>query len=147
MIDILDAARYLIFLSYGEKRYSLTPLKIQKILYLAQGWSYVWDGVPAYPDRFVAWQSGPVNEKVYEAFKQYGRGEIPEWEGLSKLMDRDVEETLDAVWLEYGKISAYDLVELTHKQDPWKYAYTDNREISNENIRKYFQSTFLSINE
>ena len=62
MVDILDAARYFVFLSYGRKQYSLTPLKLQKILYLAQGWSYVWDNHAAFPDEFEAWQYGPVNE-------------------------------------------------------------------------------------
>ena len=37
MVDILDAAHYLIFLSYRRSSYSLTPLKLQKLLYLAQG--------------------------------------------------------------------------------------------------------------
>lgn len=37
MIDIMDAAHYLIYLSYHEKRGSLIPLKLQKLLYLAQG--------------------------------------------------------------------------------------------------------------
>ena len=69
MVDILDAARYLIFLSYGRKKYSLTPLKLQKLLYLTQGWSYVWDNKPAFVDDFCAWQYGPVNERVYETFK------------------------------------------------------------------------------
>ena len=142
MVDILDAARYLVFLSYGEQKYSLTPLKIQKILYLAQGWSYVWDGVAAYPDEFSAWQYGPVNEKVYETFKKYGRSEIPEKEGIDELIDQNVEETLEAVWQEYGKMSAYDLVELTHKQTPWQYAYPQNLEITNKSIKNYFQSTF-----
>ena len=34
MVDILEAARYLVFLSYQEDRHSLTPVKLQKILYL-----------------------------------------------------------------------------------------------------------------
>lgn len=142
MVDIVDAARYLVFLSYRGQKYSLTPLKIQKILYLAQGWSYVWDGVAAYPDEFSAWQYGPVNEKVYETFKQYGRSEIPERECIDELTDKDVEETLEAVWQEYGKMSAYDLVELTHTQTPWKYAYPRNLGITNKSIKHYFQSTF-----
>ena len=39
MIDIMDASRYLVFLSYHKLQGSLTPLKLQKLLYLAQGWS------------------------------------------------------------------------------------------------------------
>ena len=61
---------------------------------------------------------------------------------LGILADKDVEETLEAVWQEYGKMSAYDLVELTHTQTPWKYAYPRNLGITNKSIKHYFQSTF-----
>ena len=142
MVDILDAARYLIFLSYGRKKYSLTPLKLQKLLYLTQGWSYVWDNKPAFVDGFCAWQYGPVNERVYETFKKYGRSEIPEVEGCSRIADESVEETIEAIWLEYGKSAAYDLVELTHSQSPWKNAYSKGLRITNSSIQTYFQSTF-----
>ena len=142
MVDILDAARYLIFLSYGRKKYSLTLLKLQKLLYLAQGWSYVWDNRPAFIDDFCAWQYGPVNERVYETFKKYGRSEISEMEGRSRIADESVRETLEAIWLEYGKLTAYDLVELTHSQTPWKNAYSNGLRITNISIQTYFQSTF-----
>ena len=142
MVDILDAARYLIFLSYGNKKYSLTPLKLQKLLYLVQGWSYVWDDKPAFNDDFCAWQYGPVNEKVYETYKKYGRFEIPEAEGSNRIGDKDVAETIESVWSEYGKYTAYDLVELTHSQSPWKNAYSKGKRITNNSIKAYFQSTF-----
>lgn len=142
MVDILDAARYFVFLSYGRKKYSLTPLKIQKLLYLAQGWSYVWDNMPAFNDDFNAWQYGPVNEKIYNYFKKYGRNELPENEGIDELFDKNVEETIEAVWIEYGGISTYDLVELTHKQTPWRNAYSKGIRITNNSIKEYFQSTY-----
>lgn len=142
MVDILDAARYLVFLSYGKKQYSLTPLKLQKLLYLAQGWSYVWDNRAAFHDEFEAWQYGPVNEMVYETFKKYGRSEIPEKEGINFLGDFDVKETLEAIWNEFGKKTAYDLVNLTHDQKPWRDAYSKGTKITNSSIKQYFQSTF-----
>lgn len=143
MVDIIDAARYLVFLSYGRKQYSLTPLKLQKLLYLAQGWSYVWDKKAAFSDEFEAWQYGPVSKKVYEEFKRYGRSEIPEREGIDSLRDFDVTETLAAIWDEYGKKTAYDLVELTHQQKPWRDAYSQKTKITNNSIKQYFQSTFI----
>ena len=142
MVDILDAARYLVFLSYGRKKYSLTSLKLQKLLYLAQGWSYVWDNRAAFQDEFEAWQYGPVNEKVYETFKKYGRSEIPEKEGINFLGDFDVKETLEAIWNEFGKKTAYELVDLTHEQKPWRDAYSRGTKITNSSIKQYFQSTF-----
>lgn len=142
MVDVLDAARYLVRLSYGKMKYSLTPLKLQKLLYLVQGWSYVWDNRPAFADDFEAWQYGPVNETVYDAFKKYGRSEIPASEGQDNITDLDVKDTIAAVWKEYGKRTAYDLVKLTHKQKPWKDAYASGSRITNSSIKEFFQSTF-----
>lgn len=68
MITILDA-KYFVHLSYSESRASLTPLKLQKILYFAQGWSFVWDNKPLFAETFEAWQYGPVNPKIYNYFK------------------------------------------------------------------------------
>ena len=70
MIDIMDAAHYLVYLSYHEKRGPLIPLKLQKLLYLAQGWSYVWDNKPLFQGEFKAWQYGPVNVDVYNYFNK-----------------------------------------------------------------------------
>ena len=142
MIDILDAARYLILLSYGKKQYSLTQLKLQKLLYLAQGWSYVWDDKPLFDDDFVAWGYGPVNEKVCEEFKKYGRTEIPKEEGKDTIDDIDAKETLEAIWIEFGKKSAYDLIELTRKQSPWIDACSNATNITNNSIRQYFTATY-----
>ena len=142
MINIMDAAHYLVYLSYGEQRRSLTSLKLQKLLYLAQGWSYVWDNRPLFHDEFEAWQYGPVNAEVYNYFKRFGRNEIPEYEGLNSRMDKDSRETLDAVWDKYCSYSAFELVELTHRQEPWKNAYNRRGTIKNSDIKLYFQSTY-----
>ena len=96
MVDILEAARYLVYLSYQEDRHSLTPLKLQKILYLSQGWSFVWDNKELFPEDFCAWEYGPPNEKVYETFKKYGRSEISAAEGIPGVVDKDARDTLDA---------------------------------------------------
>lgn len=142
MINILDAAKYFVYLSYQEYRASLTPLKLQKILYFAQGWSFVWDNFPLFSADFEAWQYGPVNSEVYNYFKKYGRNEIPEMEGISRICDDDAKETMNIVWRNYGSYSASELVELTHKQLPWKIAYENNTRITNNDIKQYFQSTY-----
>lgn len=141
MIRIMDAARYLIWLSYhGVDR--ITPLKLQKLLYLSQGWSYVWDDVPLFADQFEAWQYGPVNMEVYQSFKKYGRQSIPAHEGICTVGDGEAGGTLEAVWDYYGSCSSFDLVELTHSQSPWKGAYKAGRPIRNEEIRQYFRSIY-----
>ena len=143
MMDIMEAARYLIYLSYHVNVKSLTPLKLQKVLYLAQGWSYVWDDCPLFPDEFEAWQYGPVNVEVYNYFRDYGREEIPECEGNDgELLDSDLRETLDFVWDKYCSYSAFELVKLTHKQEPWINAYNNNETIKNSDIKRFFQAMY-----
>ena len=142
MITILDAAKYFVHLSYSESRASLTPLKLQKILYFAQGWSFVWDNKPLFAETFEAWQYGPVNPKIYNYFKKYGRNEIPKKEEILYVTDVESEETMEAVWNNYGDYNAFELVEMTHEQTPWKEAYENNTCIINEDIKQYFQSTY-----
>lgn len=144
MVNIVEAARYLVYLSYQKNRYSLTSLKLQKILYLAQGWSFVWDQKALFPEDFCAWEYGPANETIYETFKKYGRSEIPAAEGIPDIADKDARDTLEAVWNEYGKRTAYDLASLTRWQVPWQNAHANNTRITNACICDYFQSTFLT---
>lgn len=142
MISIFQAARYFVYLANKQGRYSLTPLKLQKLLYFAQGWSYVWDDKPLYDASFVAWQYGPVNVSVYALFQKYGSNDIPASEGIETLQDKEAKDTIDAVWRDYGYRSAFELVNLTHLQMPWKKAQYLNQEISNNDIKSYFQSTY-----
>lgn len=58
-MQILDAAKYVVYLSYSVKSRSLTLGKLQAILYLAQGWSYVWDDIPLFEEEFIAKESAP----------------------------------------------------------------------------------------
>ena len=142
MISILQAARYLVYLSNKKNNSILTPLKLQKLLYLAQGWSYVWDDKPLFDEDFEAWQYGPVNTEVYYCFCKYGRGVIPMHEGKADINDLDARETLDAIWRDYAAYSAFELVELTHSQDPWKNAGYWHQVIHTEDIKRYFQTTY-----
>lgn len=142
-MKILDVARYLIYLSYNVRIESLTPLKMQKLLYFCQGWSYVWDEKPLFNQKFEAWQYGPVNPDVYDYFKAYRAGEIPEHEGsVPHNLTEDEQETIEVVWKKYCEKSAFGLVEMTHEAGPWKDAYENDVDISNREIRKFFQSMY-----
>ena len=102
----------------------------------------VWDNKPLFAETFEAWQYGPVNPKIYNYFKKYGRNEIPKKEEILYVTDVESEETMEAVWNNYGDYNAFELVEMTHEQTPWKEAYENNTCITNEDIKQYFQSTY-----
>ena len=79
---IIDAAKYIIHLSYSVKSRSLTLGKLQAVLYLSQGWSYVWDNAPLFEEDFIASElaSGVINKTISHYFKDYFKWliEIPE---------------------------------------------------------------------
>ena len=102
----------------------------------------MWDNKPLFAETFEAWQYGPVNPKIYNYFKKYGRNEIPKKEEILYVTDVESEETIEAVWNNYGDYNAFELVEMTHEQTPWKEAYENNTCITNEDIKQYFQSTY-----
>ncbi len=139
----MDTARYLIYLSYNGKKASLTPLKLQKLLYLSQGWSYVWDDKPLFNDDFEAWKYGPVNLETYLYFKKYHNQEIPASEGIDiDDCEKDVKETISAVWDMYSGNTAFELVNITHEQTPWQKSYSRGTSIRNTDIRKYFKAVY-----
>lgn len=73
----------------------------------------------------------------------YGRAEIPEQEGwVCQFGDTDSKETLDAIWDKYCSYNAFELVEMTQKQEPRKLAYSRRETMKNSDIKKYFQSTY-----
>ena len=138
-MTINDAADYLIYLSNQSGELPVTPLRLQKLLYLAQGWSFRWDGQALFPEEFEAWAYGPVNYDIYSRFREYGKKPISAVEGcISDNMDATERETLDAIWDKYRMCSTSRLVDITHNQTPWQRAYGSDRKISNDDIRKYY---------
>ena len=61
----------------------ITPLKIQKLVYIAHGYHLAFtasdnspNGLPLVDDEFAeAWQYGPVFPSLYHHFKRFGGGE------------------------------------------------------------------------
>ena len=74
MTHALNVARYLIKLAgSGAERDPLTNLRLQKLLYHAQGWHLAVFGRPLFPDQLEAWPQGPVVPDVYRMFEGDGQ--------------------------------------------------------------------------
>lgn len=118
----ISAANYLIrqALSEGD---AMTHLKLQKVLYFAQGWALAnWNGFPLFEDEIEAWPHGPVIPSIYQEFKLYGSRPIDElaWEAQGDRPDPDAERLIDEVWKNYRQFSALQLSEMTHESGtPW----------------------------
>jgi len=112
-----EIAHYFITLAQKEDENDLTNLKLQKILYFAQGDYLIKTGNCLFSDNIEAWKYGPVIREVYEEFNHCGSFPITVFDIPSKVKLKKVEaitDFLDDAWNKYGKFSASHLVSQTH---------------------------------
>jgi uncharacterized phage-associated protein len=121
-VDVFKAADY--FIDFGNRlgeENDITNLKLNKLLYFAQGINLMYNGKNLFAEDFKAWPYGPVVEKIYNRYKKYGSNPIitEKISDLSGIIEDD-EEVLQYVIEEYGDISAWKLSMLTHEPNtPW----------------------------
>lgn len=90
---------------------------LQKLLYYAQGWHLAFTGEPMFAEAVMAWDMGPVVAELW-ADQKHGRPRPTP----SELDDR-ARSTIEHVLRKYGSLTARDLVNLTHQEQPWRDAY------------------------
>ena len=116
MATVFDVADYIL-----NQKGELTTWKLQKLVYYSQAWSLVWDEEPLFEEEIQAWINGPVCPALYEEHRgRFKIEKIPS--GNPKNLSRDQKETVDAVLTFYGDRRPHWLSNLTHMEDPWKYA-------------------------
>lgn len=129
----------------------LTHLKLQKLLYYAQGVFLAYKGGEAlFGEDIMAWEHGPVVPEVYQQYKSCGREGIEfnptedDREILRKVdQDEDVQNVLEMVFDHYGKYTAWHLREMTHSEKPWRTT-TSNAVITKGKIQQYFEEEVLT---
>lgn len=123
----------------------ITNLKLQKMLYFAQATHLALFDKPLFKDEIQAWSLGPVVPTVYHALKN-GQNQ-PLDPSLGECDNPEVESFLQVVWELFGKYSASELVNMTHKHTPWLSVYrkgVSDIVIPQDSIRKYYKESFNS---
>lgn len=139
MYDVQLIARYVINRCAQTKR-PISNLKLQKILYFVQAEFLVGTGQACFDDDIEAWTYGPVVPAVYFEYKIFGSTNIPDQgkDGFAAISKQD-RNRLDAIIDEAAKYSASNLTEITHRQSPWKNAYSrKGNVIKQPEIKEYF---------
>lgn len=137
----LDIAYYFLFKANQEGDL-LTNLKLQKLLYYAQAWHLVNFDKPLFNDTLYAWDLGPVVKEVYQEFKRYKGRPIPirnESEIKYKIQKNIFKNRVDYLndfYDAYIGLSAHELVNMAHNEDPWKNAYISDTKIINIDLMK-----------
>lgn len=129
----------------------ITPMKIQKLVYLAHGYSLFFRDKPLIDELFEAWRFGPVLPSLYHVCKTYGSKPITRCLNDNKgsetetLDDPRISEIINFVWNSYGSMEALELSDWTHeKGGPWDNVIEEkgfmykNQSIDNDLIKKYF---------
>jgi uncharacterized phage-associated protein len=112
-----DVAKFFIS-SFQKSGDPVTNLKLQKLLYYAQGWYLAFTESPLFEERIEAWAHGPVVPPVYGSFKQYQWNPITE-DVVEPNLPESVTKHLEEVMEAYGVHGAYYLERLTHQEQPW----------------------------
>lgn len=148
MARAISVAKFLILLKNTDQQngmyFSLSNLKLQKLMYYCQGGHYRWDNRQLIDDNlFEAWEYGPVIREIYHEFKIYGQNDItiliPENDPDISILSTSERETIFSIWTQLKHLSAFDLVDQTHSEAPWINAMSHNSPfINEEDIRGYF---------
>lgn len=139
MRSALELSKYIISKCNNEDC-PISNLQLQKILYYIQGAFYRTFNKPAFDDDIEAWQHGPVVKNVYYEYSNYVASKltmnilnnvINEYDNSEIKVINEIIEKLKAK-------DAWELVDMTHREDPWKLVSSYFGIISKESIKNWF---------
>ena len=142
----LDIAKWFINATDRESGDAITHLKVQKLVYYAQGWALAYFDTPLFAEDLEAWAHGPVAPSVYRHFRETRFQAIPE-QPITRRIVGDVEALLESVNEKYGIYTAKRLEGMTHSEDPWRKARGDvasearsSNIIAKEDMKTFFRA-------
>nr|DAJ74723.1 MAG TPA: hypothetical protein [Caudoviricetes sp.] len=141
MVCVFDVANTFINIGANAPE-PITNMKLQKLLYYAQGWYLATTNNELFPEDFEHWTYGPVCAEIYQAFRQYGSNPITVPANIGTIItEGELFDFINAIWNMYGHLNGLELSLQTHKEDPWNS--TDKFEIIKKDVMKAFFKTEL----
>ena len=107
----------------------VTQMKLQKLVYFAQGFNLALDRGALIKERFQAWEYGPVVPEIYAQYKIYGSNPIVDTSLLflfsysakkeieSTTLNFMAEDTISVTWDALKDLDAITLSTWAHKED------------------------------
>ena len=124
----------------------LTNMQLQKLVYIAHGYTLAILHEPLVRQNIEAWRYGPVIHDLYDALKKYGSGFVTEFIPVNSR--ESLHEThrviIEAVEEAYSRFSGAQLSTMTHEAGtPWDKNYDEGsfwntRPIPQEDIEHYY---------
>lgn len=123
-------------------------LKLQKLLYYQQAWTLVATDERLYFEEVRAFENGPVVKEVWSTHRGSREIHPAALTGDAARIPFDVIPVLDAVLDFYGPLSRFDLIEMTHREAPWKNTWVRRRELGDRiatgAMRDFYRGLALS---
>lgn len=133
----VSVANTIITLAKNKEINDLTPMKIQKLMYFAQFFYLKYFKKILIDDNFVRWRYGPVIPSLYYQLRSYQSEPVNDY--IQQLIENNevvvymIPNTDEICWEylsdvidEFGRKSAFELSELTHKPNSsWKRGEID----------------------
>lgn len=147
MLNALDVSKFFLrgLSSPDTMGDIISNLKLQKLLYYAQGIHLALTDGPLFKEDIVKWEYGPVVVEVYNEYKNKGVGSgalpIPDYVDAS-LFSKSEKNSIYKTYNEYGQYSAWRLSQMTHKELPWKETKF-NEVIQHNLLIRFFKSELL----
>lgn len=144
MLTSHDIADYFLALQDEDSGDTISNLKLQKLVYYAQGFHLALYNKPLFKECIEAWTHGPVIPALYQKYKPYGSAAlpIPNEIDLTKY-DPQTCELLDEVYNVYGQYSGWKLRNMTHEETPWRDASLSNGVITHKAMKGYFKTLLV----
>ena len=134
--SVFEIADYFLLKAEQEGQELLSNLKLQKLVYYAQGISCVISDRLLFPEKIIAWAYGPVVPALYRKYRRHQAHGIKADKTFNPAtIDRKTQVLLDDVHRFFGQFSAIRLMEMAHSDQ----CYIDagiNNEITQEAMRR-----------
>ena len=136
MYNILEVSKYIINYSI-EIESPVSNLKLQKLLYYVQAKFLIDKNKVCFENNIENWRHGPVIPQIYRSFKKYFNSNIEVFQKVNEEISYEDKKLIDTVVLSYKLTEAWEMVDKTHNEEPWK-STNRNEIITTESIENYF---------
>ena len=138
-MSAIEVAEYFLYKAQQDEEL-ISNMKLQKLLYYAQGFHLAIFDQPLFSDEIERWTHGPAVTSVYRKYKKHRARPIAYPKDFQlEVIDKKVADLLDEVYEVYGQFSAGALRNMTHKDPPW--LETDPGDaISLDLMKKHFKT-------
>ncbi|KJV77759.1 Panacea domain-containing protein [Orientia tsutsugamushi] len=149
LLSCFDVASYFLVLVDREAGDVITKLKLQKLVYFAQGVHLALFDKPLFKEDIEAWENGPVVRHLRSIFGGFEANAIPAPGEIDfSIYTNQQKELIYKIYSSYGEHTASYLRDLTHLHSIWQQAIIrPSRVITKEEMRIFFKNHIKNIED